>query len=37
MSASFMFPAFKKRITDHISSVVGFSIFLNILNTQADA
>jgi hypothetical protein len=37
MSASFMFLAFKKRITDCISHVVGFSIFLNIVITQDDA
>jgi hypothetical protein len=34
MSASFMFLAIKKWITDHISHVAGFSIFLNIVNTQ---
>jgi len=32
-----MFFAFKKRITDRISHAVGFSIFLNIINTQHDA
>jgi hypothetical protein len=37
MSASFMFLAFKKRITERISHVAGFSIFLNIANTQDDA
>jgi hypothetical protein len=33
MSAGFVFLSFKKRITDRISHVAGFSIFLNILNT----
>jgi hypothetical protein len=33
----FMFLAFKKRITEHISHAADFSIFLNILNTQDDA
>jgi hypothetical protein len=37
MSAGFLFLAFKKRITGRISHVVGFSIFLNIVNTQDDA
>jgi len=32
----FMFFAFKKQITEHISHAVGFSIFLNIINTQHD-
>jgi hypothetical protein len=37
MSTAFMFLAFKKRITDRISHVAGFLIFLNILNPQDDA
>ena len=37
ISAGFMFFAFKKRITDRISHVAGFSTFLNIINTQHDA
>jgi hypothetical protein len=37
MSAGFMFLAFKKRITDRISHVAGFSIFSNIVNTQDNA
>jgi hypothetical protein len=37
MSASFMFLAFKKWITDCISHAVGFSISLSIVNTQDDA
>jgi len=37
ISASFMFFAFKKRITDHISHAAGFSIFWNIINTKHDA
>jgi hypothetical protein len=36
MSACFMFRAFTKLITDRISNAAGFSIFLNILNTQYD-
>jgi hypothetical protein len=36
LSAGFMFLVFKKKITDCISHVVGFSIFFNILNTQED-
>jgi hypothetical protein len=34
MSAGFMFLAFKKQITDCSSHAAGFSIFLNIVNTQ---
>ena len=37
ISAGFIFFAFKKQITDRISRAVGFSIFLNIINTQHDA
>jgi hypothetical protein len=37
MSSGFMFLAFKKWITDLISHAAGFSIFLNIINTQDDA
>ena len=37
ISASVMFFAFKKRITGRISHAAGFSIFLNIINTQHDA
>jgi hypothetical protein len=37
MSAGFMFLAFKKRITECISHAAGFSIFLNIVNTQDNA
>jgi hypothetical protein len=37
MSAGFMLLAFKKWITDRTSYEVGFSIFLNIVNTQDDA
>ena len=37
ISAGFTFFAFKQRITDRISHVVGFSIFLNIINTKHDA
>ena len=37
ISPGFMFFTFKKRITDRISHAVGFSIFLNIINTQHDA
>ena len=37
ISASVMFFAFKKRITDRISRAAGFFIFLNIINTQHDA
>jgi hypothetical protein len=33
ISAGFMFFAFKKRITDRISHAVGFSVFLNVINT----
>jgi hypothetical protein len=36
MSPGYMLLEFKKRITDHISHVAGFAIFLNILNTQDD-
>jgi hypothetical protein len=32
-----IFFAFKKRITDRISHAAGFSVFLNIINTQHDA
>jgi hypothetical protein len=32
-----MFLAFKKRITDRILHAAGFSIFLNIVNTQDEA
>jgi hypothetical protein len=32
-----MFFAFKKRITDCISHAAGFSVFLNIINTQQNA
>jgi len=34
ISASFMFFTFKKRITDRVSHAAGFSIFLNIINSQ---
>jgi hypothetical protein len=37
MSAGFMFLALKKWLTDHISHVVGFSIFMEIVNTWDDA
>jgi hypothetical protein len=37
MSAGLMFLAFKKQITERISHVVGFSIFLNIVNIQENA
>jgi hypothetical protein len=37
MSAGAMFLASKKQIIDHISHAAGFSIFLNIVNTQDDA
>jgi hypothetical protein len=37
MSAGFMFFALKRRFTDCISHVGGFSIFLNIVNAQDDA
>jgi hypothetical protein len=37
MSAGFMFLAFKKRVTGRISHAAGFSIYLNIANTQYDA
>jgi hypothetical protein len=37
MSAGFMFLIFKKRITERISHAAGFSIFLNIVNTQGNA
>jgi len=37
ISAGVMFSAFKKRITDRISRAAGFSVFLNIINTQHDA
>jgi hypothetical protein len=36
MSASLMFLAFKKWITDRISHAAGFLIFLNIVDTQDD-
>jgi hypothetical protein len=36
MSVSFVFLAFNKRITGRISYSAGFSIFLNIANTQYD-
>jgi hypothetical protein len=36
MLLGFMFLAFKKQITDRISHAAGFSIFLNIVNTQDD-
>jgi hypothetical protein len=37
MSAGFMFLASKKRITARISHATGFSVFLNLLNTQDNA
>jgi len=37
ISAGVLFFAFKKWITDRISHAAGFSIFLNIINTQHDA
>jgi len=37
ISDGVMFSAFKKRITGRISHTAGFSIFLNIINTQHDA
>ena len=36
ISAGFMFFALQKRITDYVSHAAGFSIFLNIINTQHD-
>jgi len=35
--AGFMFSAFKKQIADYISHAAGFSILLNIINTQHNA